>query len=51
MDFFDRLKSKVCQSDNYQLLSNWLDKIIEQELPEEIIAFNFNLYEAIINYI
>lgn len=46
MDFFDRLKNKGGQIDNYELLSNWLDKTLEQELPEGIIAFNFNLYEG-----
>ena len=32
--------------DNYKLFSNWLDKVLEKELPEGIVAFNFNLYEG-----
>lgn len=32
--------------DNYRLFSNWLDNVLEQELPEGIVAFNFNLYEG-----
>lgn len=46
MGIFDRLKNKGSQANNYELLSSWLDKILEQELPEGIMAFNFNLYEG-----
>jgi hypothetical protein len=37
---------KVVKNDDYELLSTWLDKALEQELPKSIIAFNFNLYEG-----
>jgi hypothetical protein len=32
--------------DNYKLFSNWLNKILEQDIPNGIKAFNFNLYEG-----
>lgn len=32
--------------ENYTMFSDWLDKVLEQELTEGIIAFNFNLYEG-----
>lgn len=32
--------------DIYKLFSNWLDQILEQELPGLIKAYNFNLYEG-----
>ncbi|NOV02347.1 hypothetical protein [Paenibacillus planticolens] len=32
--------------DNYKLFSNWLNHILEQDIPEGIKAFNFNLYEG-----
>ena len=34
------------QTDNFKLFSNWLNKTLEQKLPNGIIAFNFNLYEG-----
>ncbi len=45
MGLFDKLK-KGNKDTNYTLLSNWLDTILEQDLPKRIIAFNFNLYEG-----
>jgi hypothetical protein len=32
--------------DNFKLFSNWLNHILEQEFPNGIKAFNFNLYEG-----
>lgn len=32
--------------DNYKLFSNWLNQILEQDIPNGIKAFNFNLYEG-----
>src|SRR5690554_79776 len=32
--------------DDYKVFSDWLDKVLEQELPKGIVAFNFNLYEG-----
>lgn len=32
--------------DGFRLFSDWLDRTLEQKLPEGIIAFNFNLYEG-----
>ncbi|CAM3502123.1 hypothetical protein EDM52_22030 [Brevibacillus invocatus] len=32
--------------ENYKLFSNWLNHILEQEIPKGIKAFNFNLYEG-----
>lgn len=32
--------------ENYRLFSNWLNQILEQDIPLGIIAFNFNLYEG-----
>lgn len=29
----------------YQKIAEWLDNILIQEIPEEIVAFCFNLYE------
>lgn len=29
----------------YEVFSAWLDETLAQELPEDIVAFNFNLYE------
>ena len=46
MGILDRLSNKNIEIDNYKLFSNWLDKVLEQELPKEIVAFNFNLYEG-----
>jgi len=31
---------------DYILISNWLDKILSEEIPDVIVAFNFNLYEG-----
>ncbi len=30
---------------NDEVFSAWLDETLAQELPEDIVAFNFNLYE------
>lgn len=46
MSLFGRLMNKSSQPKNYVLLSNWLDRIMEQELPKGIVAYNFNLYEG-----
>ena len=46
MGILDRLSNKNIEIDNYKLFSNWLDKVLEQELPKETVAFNFNLYEG-----
>ncbi|SDN93119.1 hypothetical protein [Bacillus sp. OK048] len=32
--------------DNFRLFSNWLNLVLEQEIPKGIKAFNFNLYEG-----
>ncbi|SDP14566.1 hypothetical protein SAMN04487897_1407 [Paenibacillus sp. yr247] len=32
--------------ENYRLFSNWLNQILEQDIPIGIKAFNFNLYEG-----
>lgn len=29
----------------YTLVENWLDSILEQSIPTEVVALNFNLYE------
>lgn len=29
----------------YTKIENWLDGVLTQEIPEEVAAFNFNLYE------
>lgn len=31
---------------DFSIVSKWLDKLLDQELPKGIIAFNFNLYES-----
>lgn len=31
---------------HYESFSKWLDNLLSQDLPDEIIAFNFNLYEG-----
>ncbi|MEH7249966.1 hypothetical protein V7114_24770 [Neobacillus niacini] len=31
---------------NFKLFSNWLNQVLEQDIPKEIKAFNFNLYEG-----
>ncbi|WP_371367578.1 hypothetical protein SRRS_14630 [Sporomusa rhizae] len=31
---------------DFSIVSKWLDKILSQELPKGIIAFNFNIYEG-----
>jgi len=46
MGIFDKFRNGSKQSDNYKLLANWLDTILEQEIPKGIVAFNFNLYEG-----
>jgi hypothetical protein len=33
--------------DNFKMFSNWLNKVLEQEIPMGIKAFNFNLYEGV----
>ncbi len=30
---------------DYEVFSAWLDETLAQELPEDIVAFHFNLYE------
>lgn len=35
----------------YNNFENWLNNILSDNLPQEIIAFNFNLYEGIDNTI
>ena len=40
------LLKKRGQDDDYKLFSNWLNNVLEQELPKDIVAFNFNLYEG-----
>ena len=46
MSLFSRFIKKSNQSEDYVLFSNWLDRIMEQELPKGIIAYNFNIYEG-----
>jgi hypothetical protein len=46
MGLFNKIINKSGQMDSFNLVSDWLDKILEQELPKGIIAFNFNLYEG-----
>src|SRR4051794_4302142 len=46
MSILNRINNKNRQIDSYNLFTNWLDKILEQELPKEIVAYNFNLYEG-----
>ena len=29
----------------YKLIEQWLNRILLQDIPEEIVALNFNLYE------
>ena len=29
----------------YQKIEEWLDSILNQEIPEAVVAFCFNLYE------
>ncbi len=31
---------------DFLIFSNWLNKVLEQDLPKGIIAFNFNIYEG-----
>jgi len=38
--------NKNSQPESYVALSNWLDRIMEQELPKGIVSYNFNLYEG-----
>ncbi|MGN0621946.1 MAG: hypothetical protein ACI4I9_08765 [Porcipelethomonas sp.] len=30
----------------YEMFAQWLDELLENELPDGIIAFNFNLYDG-----
>ncbi|MDT8716232.1 hypothetical protein IAI10_06150 [Clostridium sp. 19966] len=32
--------------DDFKLLSVWINRVLEQELPKGIKAFNFNIYEG-----
>jgi hypothetical protein len=32
--------------DNFKLFSNWVNQVLEQDVPKGIKAFNFNLYEG-----
>lgn len=34
------------QDNNFKLFCDWLDHVLEQNLPKNIKAFNFNLYEG-----
>jgi hypothetical protein len=45
MELFN-LFNKNIKDDDYILFSNWLNKVLENELPNDIIAYNFNLYEG-----
>lgn len=29
----------------YRIVEKWLDEVLHQQIPEEVIAFSFNLYE------
>lgn len=31
---------------NYKLFANWLNQVLNQDIPKGIKAFNFNLYEG-----
>lgn len=31
---------------DYQIFSNWLDNVLEQKMPQDLNAFNFNFYEG-----
>lgn len=36
----------MVSANDFMLFSNWLNKILEQNIPKEVKAFNFNLYEG-----
>lgn len=46
MGIFDKFKRTDEQSSNFMHFSYWLDNVLQQQLPEGIIAFNFNIYEG-----
>ncbi len=46
MCFFDKFKKTNEQTNNYKLFSDWMDSILQKELPNGITAFNFNIYEG-----
>lgn len=46
MNLFGKQKNIDRHLSDYKLFSDWLDKVLEQELPKEIIAFSFNLSEV-----
>lgn len=46
MGFFDKIINKDTPKNNITMFFKWLDRILEQKLPEGIVAFNFNLYEG-----
>ena len=48
MGLFDKLREKQ-NNDNmnvYITFSNWIDKHLSNDLPNSIVAINFNLYEG-----
>lgn len=46
MGLFNKFKTQGKQTDDYLQFSTWLDNVLEAPLPEDIAAFNFNLYEG-----
>jgi len=47
MGLFDKFKNRMKQPELYVSFSSWLDKHLSQDLPDGIVAINFNLYDGI----
>lgn len=43
MGLFDKFTKKECNM--YVFIEKWLDSILEQTIPTDVVALNFNLYE------
>jgi len=45
---FDWFKRNQKQPELYESFSAWLDKHLSRDLPDEIVAINFNLYDGLL---
>ena len=47
MGFLDKLRNKESDSaETYTAFATWIDKHLSENLPDDIVAINFNLYEG-----
>lgn len=46
MRLFDKFKKTVAEEQPLtERFNQWLDSVLEKDIPNEVVAFNFNIYE------